>query len=163
MYRFKAGDKIHVNYGYECDKLMEMLDEQGYKWNGGESINIPATNIIQNFTNLIIYILDDKKITYGSTFLKNELDECLDFYDIIEPAEPELTAAEAIQAQAEMCDSTPCSKCKLNRGKQDCISYRRKHPDEAVKVIEEYLYKKTLRKDFELAAAELRAKAEERN
>ncbi len=68
------------------------------------------------------------------------------------PDESELTAAEAIRMQAEMCDSTPCNKCKLNRDKQGCISYRRKHPDEAVKAIEEYLYKKTLRKDFELAA-----------
>ena len=88
MYEFKVGDVIHVNYGYECNKLMEMLNEQGYKWNGGQSIKIPPTNVIQDYTNLIIGILDDKKIAYTNTLFKYKLDECLDFYDIMELKKP---------------------------------------------------------------------------
>lgn len=179
MYKFKDGDRILVTNEDEYKKLCGMLDEQGYEWAGGNNL-LGETEcswdcITANIDKVLIYVYKDGNSKYVTW------DNVIPYSAISTADEPELTAVESIQAQAEMCVTEGCcNECPLNRvneplpvGMRSCAHYCSLYPDKALKIIKEYHYKKTLCKDFEFAAqiceergcpsaaAELRAKAKD--
>ena len=157
MYEFKVGDVIHVTSKDEYNKLMKMLDEQGYRWASGRQLTKSLFSDEIRIRNIAYCIGEDKTVTWTG---KDAVKDYLEFADIVEPDEPEITAVEAIRMQAEMCVAEGgCNECPLNRvneplplGIRSCAHYCSVYPDKALKIIKEYHYKKTLRKDFEFAA-----------
>lgn len=61
---------------------------------------------------------------------------------MFEPAEEELTAEEAIKIQAEMCRSTMCKDCAIDKLRYDshceCSDFRSKYPDKVVEILKQY-------------------------
>lgn len=175
MYEFKVGDVIHVTSKDEYDRLMLMLDEQGYRWNCGDPATRPAFCVGEYF-NIYIYIYPDKKIKWSNTRFPKQDNNFIEFIDIIEPDEPKLTAMEAIRMHGAMCTDLDCNECPLEQTSRSlgmsCVYYCSLYPDKALKIIKEYYYTKILHKDedYELiaqkceefgcpsAAAELRSK-----
>lgn len=57
-------------------------------------------------------------------------------------AEDELTAEEAIKIQAEICRSTMCKDCAIDRLRYDshceCAEYRSKNPDKVLEILKQW-------------------------
>lgn len=158
MYKFKDGDRILVTSEEEYKKLLSLLHEQGYEWaNRGSLLDETECEwdyiTEANSYKIVICIhktKSRKRVTWNNT-------DIVPYSAISATDEPELTAVKAIRMQAEMCETEACrSKCPIKQASYSlcisCAHYCNLYPDKALKIINEYHYKKTLRNDFELAA-----------
>lgn len=62
--------------------------------------------------------------------------------EMFEPIEEELTAEDAVKIQAEMCRSTMCKDCAIDKLRYDshceCADFRSKNPDKVVEVLKQW-------------------------
>lgn len=121
--KYKVGDKVRVrtdlqirtNYG----DYMFVSGMDDYK---GSVVTISDV-----FSN-VYYIKEDK----GKWGWTDELFEGL--------AEDELTAEEAIKIQAEMCSTSDCANCPINKEKGGycCESFKAENPEKVVEIIKQW-------------------------
>ena len=96
-----------------------------------------------------IGVVTDKKNTDGlldcmngfNIELKNGKIWRIGFESVCEPVEDELTAEEAIKIQAEICSSTMCKDCEINKliygSNCDCIKFRSKNPKKVIEILKQ--------------------------
>lgn len=96
-----------------------------------------------------IGVVTDKKSTDGlldyrdgfNIELKNGKIWRIGFESVCEPVEDELTAEEAIKIQAEICSSTMCKDCEIEKLRYgsycNCIEFRSKNPEKVIEILKQ--------------------------
>ena len=97
----------------------------------------------------LIGVVTDKKSTDGlldyrdgfNIELKNGKIWRIGFESVCEPVEDELTAEEAIKIQAEICSSTMCKDCEIEKLRYgsycNCIEFRSKNPEKVIEILKQ--------------------------
>lgn len=121
--RYKVGDKVRVRkdlkeqMGYGCQRFVDSMKKQM-----GKIVTI--SNVVDD---RYYYIQEDNY---------NWTDE------MFEPVEDELTAEEAIRIQAEMCNSTMCKDCEIDKFRYEqhceCVEFCSKNPKKVIEILKQY-------------------------
>lgn len=122
--KYKVGDKVRVRenlplYIKAC--CVSTFRPETLKYNG-----------------MIVTVSEVKKDQY-------KIEEDKGFYDwyedMLEPVE-EMSAEEAIRIQAEMCRSTMCKDCAIDKlrynSHYECSEFRSKNPDKVIEILKQW-------------------------
>lgn len=120
--KYKVGDKVKVRSDLKCEEYY-----------GGITFNFE----MNKFKGMEITIA---RVNYGGYY--EVLETPYNFTDeMLEPVE-EMSAEEAIRIQAEMCRSTMCKDCAIDKLRYDshyeCSEFRSKNPDKVVEVLKQW-------------------------
>lgn len=122
--KYKVGDKVRVKENlplYMKAHCVSTFSPETLKYNG-----------------MIVTVSEVKKDQY-------KIEEDNGFYDwyedMLEPVE-EMSAEEAIRIQAEMCRSTMCKDCAIDKLRYDshceCSEFRSKNPDKVIEILKQW-------------------------
>lgn len=122
--KYKVGDKVRVKENlplYMKAHCVSTFSPETLKYNG-----------------MIVTVSEVKKDQY-------KIEEDNGFYDwyedMLEPVE-EMSAEEAIRIQAEMCRSTMCKYCAIDKLRYDshyeCREFRSKNPDKVIEILKQW-------------------------
>lgn len=120
--KYKVGDKVKVKSDLKCEEYY-----------GGITFNFE----MNKFKGMEITIA---RVNYGGYY--EVLETPYNFTDeMLEPVE-EMSAEEAIRIQAEMCRSTMCKDCAIDKLRYDshyeCSEFRSKNPDKVLEIIKQW-------------------------
>ena len=122
--KYKVGDNVRVKENlplYMKAHCVSTFSPETLKYNG-----------------MIVTVSEVKKDQY-------KIEEDNGFYDwyedMLEPVE-EMSAEEAIRIQAEMCRSTMCKDCAIDKLRYDshyeCSEFRSKNPDKVIEILKQW-------------------------
>lgn len=129
--KYKVGDKVRIredlvmgrNYGVAI-AVNRMTDM------GGSVVTIESFLTIGR---------DDKALGY---YIEEDPNGYLWTDEMFEPVEEELTTEEAIKIQAEMCRSTMCKDCAIDKLRYDshceCYDFRSKNSDKVIEILKQF-------------------------
>lgn len=120
--QYKVGDKVKVRSDLKCEEYY-----------GGITFNFE----MNKFKGMEITIA---RVNYGGYY--EVLETPYNFTDeMLEPVE-EMSAEEAIRIQAEMCRSTMCKDCAIDKLRYDshyeCSEFRSKNPDKVIEILKQW-------------------------
>lgn len=120
--KYKVGDKVKVRSDLKCEEYY-----------GGITFNFE----MNKFKGMEITIA---RVNYGGYY--EVLETPYNFTDeMLEPVE-EMSAEEAIRIQAEMCRSTMCKDCAIDKLRYDshyeCSEFRSKNPDKVIEILKQW-------------------------
>ena len=120
--QYKVGDKVKVRSDLKCEEYY-----------GGITFNFE----MNKFKGMEITIA---RVNYGGYY--EVLETPYNFTDeMLEPVE-EMSAEEAIRIQAEMCRSTMCKDCTIDKLRYDshyeCSEFRSKNPDKVIEILKQW-------------------------
>lgn len=120
--KYKVGDKVKVRSDLKCEEYY-----------GGITFNFE----MNKFKGMEITIA---RVNYGGYY--EVLETPYNFTDeMLEPVE-EMSAEEAIRIQAEMCRSTMCKYCAIDKLRYDshyeCREFRSKNPDKVIEILKQW-------------------------
>ena len=121
--RYKVGDKVKVRSDLEENTSYGgKMFVRGMAVHRGKNVEISKVH-------------DDAYYIKGSDRAWFWTDE------MFEPVEEELTAEEAIRIQAEMCSSTMCKDCEIDKLRYDshceCAEFRSKNPKKVIEILKQ--------------------------
>lgn len=120
--KYKVGDKVKVRSDLKCEEYY-----------GGITFNFE----MNKFKGMEITIA---RVNYGGYY--EVLETPYNFTDeMLEPVEG-MSAEEAIRIQAEMCRSTMCKDCAIDKLRYDshyeCSEFRSKNPDKVIEILKQW-------------------------
>lgn len=120
--KYKVGDKVKVRSDLKCEEYY-----------GGITFNFE----MNKFKGMEITIA---RVHYGGYY--EVLETPYNFTDEMLELVEEMSAEEAIRIQAEMCRSTMCKDCAIDKLRYDshyeCSEFRSKNPDKVVEVLKQW-------------------------
>ena len=120
--KYKVGDKVKVRSDLKCEEYY-----------GGITFNFE----MNKFKGMEITIA---RVNYGGYY--EVLETPYNFTDEMLESVEEMSAEEAIRIQAEMCRSTMCKDCAIDKLRYDshyeCSEFRSKNPDKVVEVLKQW-------------------------
>ena len=120
--KYKVGDKVKVRSDLKCEEYY-----------GGITFNFE----MNKFKGMEITIA---RVHYGGYY--EVLEAPYNFTDEMLELVEEMSAEEAIRIQAEMCRSTMCKDCAIDKLRYDshyeCSEFRSKNPDKVVEVLKQW-------------------------
>lgn len=119
--KYKVGDKVKVRSDLNYEKYSE---------------DVPFTPEMDKFKGTVLEVRKIAGVFYEMVGIPYIFTD-----EMLEPVE-EMSAEEAIRIQAEMCRSTMCKDCAIDKLRYDshyeCSEFRSKNPDKVLEIIKQW-------------------------